>query len=156
MDVNSVSSESSATLPHFAANLVDKVLESVLCKHERGTPPLISSNPPATEKHECSSSSSPYEGNTRVKSRVEIASPDDLPLAAGANAANKSGTTSGARSTQQTASQQHQTVAQPSCSTNNYFQFPTQRFLGNLPDIMTDFIYFGPGPAKLPQEVSLP
>ncbi|ODN03223.1 putative phosphoserine aminotransferase [Orchesella cincta] len=121
------SSSSTMSLPVFAENLVDKVLESVLCKSSRATPPC-----PATHYSSPSSSSSSLHASTRSD------------LQSTAVAATRSGT---AREGTGSAAQQNTSPAK------DYFLFPTSKFLGNLPDIMTEFIYFGPGPAKLPKEV---
>ncbi|CAL8103948.1 unnamed protein product [Orchesella dallaii] len=123
MNVNTTS------LPLFAENLVDKVLESVLCTSSRATPPC-----PATQSFSSSSSSLRSHASTR-----------SFPTAV---AATRSGT-----AREGTGSAVGEQQQQNNSTAKEYFLFPTAKFLGNLPDIMTEFIYFGPGPAKLPTEV---
>lgn len=140
------------TLPYFAESLVDKVLESVLCKKQADTPPS-SSNSAALKQSSSSSNLYPHSSTHTAQPSLR---PTDLHSTA--TAAAKSGTTRGDTTTETARLLQHQ--QQKNCSgkdkSNNQNLFSSSTIPNNLPGTMAEeFIYFGPGPAKLPTEVRM-
>lgn len=151
------SSNNGGLLPHFAENLVDKVLESVLCKSKRDTPP---SSTNSTALQQSSSSRNLHPPNAQQAAQyTPPLQPTNLPiLHSTANTTAKSGSTREAFTTElkQPLQQQKQ---QKNCSgkitvkNNNQFHSSSSLISDNLACKMEEFIYFGPGPAKLPTEV---
>lgn len=153
------SSNNSGLLPHFAENLVDKVLESVLCKSKRDTPPSFTDS---SALQQSSSSRNLHPLNAQQAAQYTPTTPLQPTnlniLHSTANTTAKSGSTREATKTEtrrplQQQKQQKNCSGEIAVKSNNQFHLSSSLISDNLPVKMEEFIYFGPGPAKLPTEV---